>query len=266
MNQEAIHDDITSKVFEDESKKQRKSLFKFEKLGRLKSEVQLHLNTIDSQLLFLGHLTKNGIGLLRFSGQMSKIWNAAAKDDPYADYYLLKVYDSIIKQRHQLIATIKHYEQKLLESASFGGQSIQPFTSEKPAIKSLWFRTQYGYLCAGLIADFDQLLRIILTAYRIGILLDKSYEMLRDEWEEHISSILKLPFKWQDLNITRADMDADTEVAQKAKAVMGQLPDLVLMKKLRSPFSPKIVNQDQKDILIEEDSAAVIEKDVELTM
>lgn len=171
---------------------------------------------------------------------MTKIWNAAAEDDPYADLYLLRVYDGIVKLRNQLKSLIQDYENQLSQSSMSQNLKLLPFSSESPVIKSLWFRTQYGYLGANLIADFDQLMRIILTANRVGVILNHSHEKIRDEWFGHIFSIFKLPFKWIETGIKRTDIDDNNELSNKAQHAMGKLPESVLTKKLRSPFAPYI--------------------------
>ena len=178
----------------------KKASYKIERTGKLKNEVQLQLNTMDSQLLFSGNEPNFPIGLLRFAHQMAEVWIAAENDDPYADLYLLRVYDRIMKAYQEIAAAITDYEQQLLTSATSNNLTIKPFISEKPLIKTLWFRTQYGYLGANLIANFDRLMRIVLTAYRVGIILNKPYEVIRDEWASRIKEIFELPFKWQKLD------------------------------------------------------------------
>jgi integrating conjugative element protein (TIGR03761 family) len=217
-----------------------KKPFKIERPGRLKSEVQLALHTVDAQTAFAGYSAKDAVSLLRFGGRMTEVWDAAAKDDPYADWMLLKVYDGLIKLRNQLAALIQDYQYQLNQSCQYSSLTLTPFLSEKPLLKPLWFRTQYGYLGANLIADFDELIRTVLTANRVGVILDKSHEVIRDEWLKQINELFKLPFKWQPFNVTRADMKENNELAAKAKKGLGKLPNNILMKTLRSPFSPHI--------------------------
>jgi integrating conjugative element protein (TIGR03761 family) len=226
-----------------------KKPFNIERPGRLKSEVQLALHTVDAQTAFAGYSAKDAVSLLRFGGRMTEVWDAAAKDDPYADWMLLKVYDGLIKLRNQLAALIQDYQYQLNQSCQYSSLTLTPFLSEKPLLKSLWFRTQYGYLGANLIADFDELIRTVLTANRVGVILDKSHEVIRDKWLKQINELFKLPFKWQPFNITRADVKESNELAAKAKKALGKLPNDILTKTLRSPFSPHIreVAQSNKD-------------------
>ncbi len=60
--------------------------------GRLKGEVKLTLHTAYAKKLFVGFKhKKHSSNLLQFSARMSEIWDAAEKDNPYADWYLLKI-------------------------------------------------------------------------------------------------------------------------------------------------------------------------------
>ena len=211
------------------------------KPGRLRGEVSLTLHTAYSQKLFLGFRPdKRSINLLQFGGRMAVIWDAAERDDPYADWYLLKLYDAILKLRQQLTHDIEKYQHKLNEESSIANLSFTPFVSQQPAVESLWFRTQYGYMGASLIADFDQLMRTVLTVNRVGILLDKPESVIRQEWVDKILALFRLPFNWKSFAITRSDVKSEHEQAQLAQEKMGKLPEPILLLQLRSPFSPSI--------------------------
>lgn len=217
---------------------------KSDKPGRLKSEVTLCLNTTDSQAIFLGN-HKGNMGLLQFGGRMTQIWNAAAQDDPYADLYLLRIYDGLIKLRNQLAALIQDYENQLSHSPMSQNLKWEPFASERPVTKELWFRTQYGYLGASLIGDFDRLVRIILTAKRVGIILNHSQDDVRQHWFTQIVFLFKISSKWEKTGIKRSDIKANNDLAKQVQEKMGKLPDAILTKKLRSPFSPFLKPDDE---------------------
>jgi integrating conjugative element protein (TIGR03761 family) len=218
--------------------KPKKKRFLSKRPGRLSGSILFELHTADAQQVFAGYSTKDAVSLLQFGGRMTHIWSAAEKDDPYADWYLLKVYDGIVRLRNQLAVAIQDYQAQMTQGQS--NLALEPFTSEKPVVKSLWFRTQYGYLGASVIADFDKLIRTVLTANRIGVLLEKSHETIRDEWLNKIVILFKFPFKYQSFEITRADVEADNALAKNTQEVLGVLPESVLAKTLRSPFAPAI--------------------------
>lgn len=208
--------------------------------GRLAGTISFEIHTADAQQLFSGYGKEKTTGLLEFGAVMGKIWDAAGRDDPYADWFLLKIYDAVVKLRNQLAVVIQDYQQKIHQVYGREHLQLTPFLSQQPVIKQLWFRTQYGYLGANVIADFDELMRTVLTANRVGVLLGKTHEDIREHYAVLIRSLFSLPSKWQDLSITREVISQSIEQAKKAKKLMGELPDKVLTKSLRSPFSPAI--------------------------
>lgn len=213
---------------------------KFERPGPLSKDVQLVLHTVDAQTAFMGHGEKGGMGLFPFASRMGELWEAAAKDDPYADWYLLKIYDTIIQLRNSMATIIQDYQQQLTKTHGLNGFIVYPFQSEKPLNKSLYFNNPYGYLGAQIIADFDTLMRIVLTAKRIGVLLTKSHHAIRDEWLQPILVLFKLPFKWQNFQISRTDVELNSANSIIASDALGKLPAAILAKKLRAPFAPTI--------------------------
>jgi len=202
--------------------------------------VSFEIHTMDAQLLFSGYTDKNSVGLLQFAALMTTIWDAAEKDDPYADWHLLKTYDAIIQLRNQFAQTIQDYQESIRKIYGRTNLMLVPFSSEKPVVKNLWFRTQYGYLGAAVIGDFDELMRTVLTAGRVGVLLDKTQDMIRVEWIDKVGSLFKLPLKWKPFGLIRADISSDSELAKTAMQTLGKVPANILDKTVRAPFSPYI--------------------------
>ena len=208
--------------------------------GRLSGSMPFEIHTADAEFLFSGHVEKDSISVLQFGAQMTKIWDAAEQDDPYADWYLLKVYDAIHSCREALNESILSYQQAL--QASYGSEHFKPtaFVSQSPVTKQLWFRTQYGYLSANIIADYDTLMRLSLTAFRLGVLLDHNHEQLKNIWIKKILKVFKLPFQYESLGLSRQTMTEDLELLKKSEEKMGILPHEILHKTLRAPFAPTI--------------------------
>lgn len=208
--------------------------------GRLSGSMPFEIHTADAEFLFSGHTEKDSISVLQFGAQMTKIWDAAELDDPYADWYLLKVYDAIYSCRQELNEIILNHQQTL--QASYSSDHFKPaaFASQSPVTKNLWFRTQYGYLIANIIADYDTLMRLSLTAFRLGVILDHSHEQLKNRWIKKILKVFKLPFQYELLELSRQTITEDTKLLKKAEKKMGELPHEILHKTLRAPFAPAI--------------------------
>lgn len=232
--------------------------------GRLSGSIPFEIHTMDAQLLFFGYVNRSSVGLLQFAAQMTAIWVASEKDDPYADWHLLKVYDAIIKLRNQFAQIIQDYQEKMRETYGRANLLLTPFVSQKPVIKNLWFRTQYGYLGAAIIGDFDELMRVVLTANRVGVLLHQSQDAIRSQWSDKVISLFQLPFKWQSFAITRSDIECDSDAAKLAQKAFGKLPRSVLDKTLRAPFSPYINIQNEiKNNVASQSEIIDIEKNIQ---
>ncbi|PIQ43261.1 MAG: TIGR03761 family integrating conjugative element protein [Gammaproteobacteria bacterium CG11_big_fil_rev_8_21_14_0_20_46_22] len=213
------------------------------KPARLTGNVKLTLHTSAAQQLFIG--TKEGrkrtTDLLQFGGRMTEIWLAAKKDNPYADWFLLRAYDRLAKVRQQLLAAVSQYRQQLESANQKNRLDVELFTSSKPSSHPLRFGTQYGFLGGSLIADYDELMRILLTARQIGILFDEPYSVIQQAWKKQIIELFRLPFQWAAFSVTRLDVEKNNDNAKAAEAKMGKLPKDVIEAKIRSPFAPIII-------------------------
>jgi len=219
----------------------------FKRPGRLLNDIKLRIHTQDAQILFGGYQSKESVGLLMFGKQMANIWKAAAKDDPYADLYLLKVYDAILKLRKYFSIQIEKYQTQLAEHSRHPNLEITPFVSEEPLVKNLWFGTQYGFMAAQFIADFDLLMSIFLTAKRVGVSFDKTHVEIKKEATQNIEKLFSLPFEWVETGITRNDFKNNTSLSYDVKEKLGKLPQSILDLELRSPFAPDIKSSSKED-------------------
>ncbi len=218
--------------------KEMTSVFKFEKPGPLRHEVRLSLHTFEAELLFMGYPLKSRVGLLRFSALLYDIWEEAKKEYPYAEYYLWLIHEKIEFISRNLKAIAVRYEDLLFDHSSDNSFEMTHLASQKPVVRTLWFKTPYGYKAAGIIADFDRLLCLALTAYHVGIIPNKVYEALRDEWSAHITVLFQLPLEWQSLGVGRYDIANHAELSQKAVSLMGISIEDILDQTKRSPLTP----------------------------
>lgn len=231
------------------------------KPARLTGDVTLTLQTTAAQKLFFGvkQNNKTSVNLLQFGGRMTDIWLAAKKDDPYADWFLVKVYDKVSTLRQQIAIAIKRYKAQLDEASELSRLNFTLFTSAQPTKQALRFGTQYGYLGASLVADYDELMQVILTARQVGILFDQPHHIIQQTWRQQLLSLFKLPYRWQAFGLTRQDVKEQTDKATKAKERMGKLPNGIQTMKLRSPFAPTIfIPRERIKPSIEEDKKSPI--------
>ena len=139
--------------------------------GTLRGDARLAIQTKQAQRLVHGRRHSNDtpgiIGLVQFGNLMRRIWTAAGADDPYADWALLRVHEALDAGR-TIIAALNAKVETLLQART--GVSIQIAHSLQPIDVPLQFANPYGYMGAYLIADFDTLVRGVLTARHVGLL------------------------------------------------------------------------------------------------
>ena len=75
-------------------------------IGALQGEVWLTVQTYQAQSLIRGRRSSEGksaiVGLIGFADRLKGLWQAVRFDDPYADWWLIKVEEAIVASRSQL--------------------------------------------------------------------------------------------------------------------------------------------------------------------
>lgn len=203
--------------------------------GRLVSQATLVLHTRHAQRLFRGHFHQVP-GIMAFSRQLMKIWQAASEDDPYADWYLIKTYDAIHQTRKKLESLQQSYQNLFTQQDNL---RLELSISSKPIEFGLRFGTPYGYMASYLIADYDRLARQFLSARALG-LIDGYFTTSPDEATEMVRQVLKKPMDWELTGITREDILQKNQQAQQAREKLGQVPKQIISGKLRAPYAPII--------------------------
>lgn len=233
---------MTDKKTEATSKKKDPSQ---DRPGRILGSAQLKIQTRQAQRLVYGRRRTDNknqiIGMLQFGFFVQKIWSGASMDDPYADWYLLKVHDALERGREEL-AEMKLEIKGVLDSTA--NLEIDIAHSVEPIVIPVQFPNPFGYMGAYLIADYDELILALLTARHFGLLdRDQSEAMIQQG-----ASIVRRTFMssagWKNTGVTRADFfipssDGKLKV-EKSIALMGECPPKVLDGSLRSSRAPQI--------------------------
>ena len=189
---------------------------------------------------FRGGKPEGGVGVIYFAKQMSDIWKAAALDDPYADLFLLRVYDGLKTIQREIRQLIKQYRETIQKEIRFDWHTT--LTDEPEKIK-LHFKQAYGFMAANLIAVFDEYACLLYAANQLGVVLDKSARELLAPIGEKIRVVFELPQHYTKLDITREDIRQQNDKAKTAAELMGQLNEKVLEGTLRAPHAPRIKTQ-----------------------
>ena len=217
-------------------------------VGRLRTDLTLVLQTRHSQLLVRGRNTmgKPPIpGLLGFSDRLRLIWHAAGENDPYADWWLVKIQDSLAAIEAR-IATESHKLEELMKT----GRTLRlaPAEVKEPFRMKLEFSTPYAYRAARTLGDFDELVCLLFTAKHLGMLTDEKVHDIIRGCARRIRAIFLLPLHFKRLGITRQDFIKGDLVCQRAKDLMGILPTDISNGSRRAMFAPPIQSDQTRNL------------------
>jgi len=215
--------------------------------GTLRGNANLVIQTRQAQRLVYGrkktedkaHIT----GLVRFGMNMNRIWASAGRDDPYADWALLRIEETLTQARETVSQRQEDIATRISNAAA--GVEIEVAHSIKPVQVPLQFGNAYGYMGAYLISDYDQLVRAILTARFVGLITyAKSTKTLHDTATQ-IRHAFGLSSMWKFTLVTRTDVLNNTPMALKAKdamSKMGELPQNIIDGSRRAQIAPEILS------------------------
>lgn len=209
--------------------------------GPLRSESWITLQTRQAQRLVSGRRAEDGtpgiVGLTRFASMLRPLWTAARADDPWADWWLLKVHDAIELGHQELDALLEHVSGLLKKTPNV---SVTMAVSIEPLKVPLTFTNPYAFRGAYLLAKFDDLVRAVLTARHVAMLDRDSSERLIADGGRQVRRAYNAALGYRFLAISREDARLMTARIKEAEAQMGALPQDIIDAKLRAPFAPDI--------------------------
>ncbi|MCR6480963.1 TIGR03761 family integrating conjugative element protein [Variovorax sp. ZS18.2.2] len=139
-------------------------------LGVLEAESsdQMTLHTVDAFRMFMGRghnpITKVApiIGGKRVASTLLNLWQLTERDNPYADWALLRHEQSMRAIQKRLARAIDEAT-ALLEEQRKRGLLYSILQSSKPQTINLGFKSPYGFAVAALMVDFDRFVRLQRT-------------------------------------------------------------------------------------------------------
>lgn len=209
-------------------------------LGALRGQTWLTVQTRQAQRLIRG---RNGaedkpaiIGLVGFADRLRLIWQAARDDDPYADWWLIKVHEALDHVRRYLRRCQEGLDAQL---ARMSAMEVTVAESLRPYRIRLQFANPYAYQGALLIAEYDTLVRTVLTCRHIGQLDDDAAQAIIHLCARKIRGIFVVPQGYRLLGIDRKCLQRRSGQDSRASSLMGALPANVLSGEQRAPFVPR---------------------------
>lgn len=207
--------------------------------GKLRGKVWLTVQSRIAQGFILGRAATVDkppiLGLLGFADRLRVIWNAAGADDPYADWWLIKVDEALEHARDRIDA-----EQAAL-AAILQKQSalqIQVGESEQPYRIALQFANPYAFWGAQLIGEFDEVARTVLTARYVGLLNSTAAHESLQMCSGPIRTLFAVTQGYRTLAINRDSFNGDGKAVREAVDVMGELPPSVLSGERKPNLTP----------------------------
>lgn len=211
--------------------------------GGLRGQATMTLQTRQAQRLMRGRTRRDNrnkpeiIGLTRFATLMRWAWRAAEFDDPWADWLLIRIHDTITENRDSLAVLQRQTEERL---SAMSNVEIAVAESLEPLEIPLKFSTPYGFLGAYLVAEYDNYARAVLTARHVGLLGRNDAERQLHQGGHLVRSAFHIPARWRYRALTRDSVRRQTPKALEVAQVMGWPPQEVVDEITRAPIAPAI--------------------------
>ena len=209
------------------------------RVGRLTGEAWLEIHTDQAQRLIRGRVrsgSKSAItGLLGFASQMNLLWQAAAEDDPYADWWLIRVEDAIAAGQSFFATQRAQVERDAVDTFRF---HVSVSQSRRPQTLMLQFATPHAYRAAQLLGDYDALVCQCLTLKHVGACTAREMNERIALGAHRLRGVFSLPQAYRVFAINRTDVEHNTQRAQQAQAQLGELPAAVLRGEQAARYAP----------------------------
>ena len=220
---------------------EKKTVSSLRQPGVLRSQTSLEIQTRQAQRLVYGRRAKDGkpalIGLTRFGTMIRVIWSGASVDDPWADWSLVQIENDLLLARETLESLLTRVQNQL---TSLRAMDVSVAHSVEPIKVDLTFTSPYGFMAAYLLADYDVLVRSILTARHIGLFDRDTTERNLHEGGRIVRRALNAAHGYRYLGVCREDVRQGTQKAARAEEMLGSLPKEVIDGTLRAAHAPDI--------------------------
>lgn len=178
-----------------------------------------------------------------FADATRDIWRAAQEDDPYADWFLLRI-EQRLQRSGGALQTLKSQVLDLVGDSRLEWTAAH---SSEPARVQLRFATPYAYRGAHLLADFDRVVRLVLTGRYLGMLDVEEADALLARGGRVVRSAFDSANGYRRFNIDRDAVMAGTPAARRAQVAMGELPADVLAEERLAELRPRRARQGIED-------------------
>lgn len=209
-------------------------------LGALRSAMSLTLHTHHASRVWHGRAqgdNKPGImGLNGFVAIMNRLRHGAEQDDPYSDFWMLRIEEKLADTKQQLQLIRDQVDQAL--TAVPPALSIGENLNVQPVKLPLFVSSQLGFMAVYLLADYDELARRLILAHHTALIDRTTLERWLDDGAHALRSLFALAQQYRFSGTTRDDFASMNAAARAALEKFGELPPDVLEGTRRSRFAP----------------------------
>ncbi|OAI94855.1 PFL_4669 family integrating conjugative element protein [Pseudomonas putida] len=214
-------------------------------LGALRSSMQLTLHTHHASRIWHGRAAAEDragiIGLNGFIAIMNKMKRGAEQDDPYSDYWMLRIETKLDETKIQLQLLGEQIDQVI--SAIPKALSLGENLNVQPISMPLFINAQLGFAAVYLLADFDDLARRVILAHHTALIDRQTLERWLNEGSHALRSLFSLAQQYKFSGAQRDDFAANNAVARNARERYGELPQDILEGTRRSRFAPQVTRR-----------------------
>lgn len=217
-------------------------------LGSLRSSMSLTLHTHHASRIWHGRSANEQQaaipGLNGFIGIMNKMKRGAEQDDPYSDWWMLRI-EHKLSDSKTVLQGLREQVDAALASAP-PALSLGENLNVQPVKLPLFVGSQLGFMAIYLLADYDELARRLILAHHTALIDRGTLERWLNEGGHALRSLFALSLKYRYSGTQRIDFVANNAAAQAAVEKFGQLPQEVLDGTLRSRFAPPLTRRESQ--------------------
>jgi integrating conjugative element protein (TIGR03761 family) len=214
-------------------------------LGSLRSAMSLTLHTHHASRIWHGRAPTEGragiIGLNGFISVMNKMKRGAEQDDPYSDWWMLRIEDKLADTKTRLQALREQVDQALADVPP--ALSLGENMNVQPVKLPLFVNAQLGFMAVYLLADYDDLARKLILAHHTALIDRSTLERWLNDGAHALRSLFSLAQQYRYSGTQRDDFAANNAAARAALEKYGPLPQDVLEGTQRSRFAPPLLRR-----------------------
>jgi integrating conjugative element protein (TIGR03761 family) len=168
--------------------------------------------------------------------QAQRLLVPARMDDPYAQWWLVKIEDALEGSARVIEDLRQQVEARLKGSPGFEATIAE---SLEPVRVPLKFANPYAYQAARLIIAFDDLMRAILTARHVGLMGREETEKTANLGGRAVRRALNSGLGYKFKMVFRNDIEESNAKAVEARELMGEVPQEILDRTVQAKHAPE---------------------------